>query len=211
MLAIKTERTLHQRLLLLGDLIPRFPGETKADGFSPREGRKKGIRVRRPLSRIGTLRVEPEHACDRLAFRPRWLHARRALDGPWFFHQGRIEIRRNSAADDPYITGDAAGRRGGGGGPPDVIGGVGEETGVRFGEERGPTTIALRQDDLVEELDGWVFGTGGFAVVDEFVEGLGFAEQVHVFTVAVWHAFDELVHVEVVDETGFPSVARCGI
>jgi len=82
---------------------------------------------------------------------------------------------------------------------------------VRFRREEGQARtapVALRQDDFVEELDGRVFGARGFALVDEFVEHLRLPQHVHVLRVAVRNAFEEVVHVEMIDEAGLARFAR---
>jgi hypothetical protein len=77
--------------------------------------------------------------------------------------------------------------------------------------EGGAAAVALRQDDFVEQLDGRVLGARGFALVDELVEHLRLPQHVHVLRVAVRDRFEEVVHVEVVDQAGFAGLARGGV
>ena len=92
-----------------------------------------------------------------------------------------------------------------------MIRGVGKEIGVRFRREHGqrrPAAVALGEDDLVEEFDGRVFAARGFALVDELVEHLCLAEHVHILRVTVWHALEEGVHVEVIDQACLARFSR---
>lgn len=50
------------------------------------------------------------------------------------------------------------------------------------------TSIALRQDDLVEELDGWVVSSRGLPFVDELVERLSLSQHMHIVAIAMRHA-----------------------
>lgn len=75
-----------------------------------------------------------------------------------------------SRNDRSIIAWEAAVRRSGGRRAPEVIGGVREEVGAGLREEGSAAAVALREDDLVEEEDGWVGGGFGLALVDEFVE-----------------------------------------
>jgi len=69
-----------------------------------------------------------------------------------------------------------------------VIGSVAQERSVRLREERSVTSIALRQDDLVEELDGWVVSSRGLPFVDELVERLSLSQHMHIVAIAMRHA-----------------------
>ena len=80
-----------------------------------------------------------------------------------------------------------------------MIGSIREEGRTRFRKERSPTSIALREDNLIEQLDRRILCSRGFALVNEFVECLGFAQHVHVLAVAVRHTLEESFHVEVID------------
>ena len=62
-------------------------------------------------------------------------------------------------------------------------------------------TIPLGKDDLVEQLDARVLGSRRLAFMDELVEGLRLAQHVHIVAVSMWHTLQELIHVEVVDES----------
>lgn len=85
---------------------------------------------------------------------------------------------------------------------------VRQKAGVGLREERSPSSVAFRQDDFVEELDGWVLGATLFALVNEFVESLRLSQHVHVLAVAMWDAPQELLHVEVVDHSLSLMLAR---
>ncbi len=88
-----------------------------------------------------------------------------------------------------------------------MIGSIRQKPRGGFREERLFPAIAFRQNNLVKEFYVGVLGAGGLALVDELVEGLGLAEEVHVLAVAVRDAAQELVHVEVVEQAGFATVA----
>ncbi len=88
-----------------------------------------------------------------------------------------------------------------------MIGSVCEEGSVGFREACHSASITLRKDDLVKEFDGRIFGTRCFTLVDKFVEGLRFAEHLHVIAIAMGNAFYELIHVEMVEHARFASIA----
>lgn len=82
-----------------------------------------------------------------------------------------------------------------------MIGSVAQEVRVGLREKASMPTISLGKYDLVEELDAGILGPGRLALMDEFVEGLCLPQHVHIITVSVWHTLQELVHVEMVDES----------
>lgn len=86
---------------------------------------------------------------------------------------------------------------------------VGEESRARFGKDGSSASVSLGQDDLVEQLDLGIFGTGRLTLVDEFVEALSLAKHGHVLAVTVRNTSEEGVHIEVVDETCLLAFTGC--
>ena len=109
---------------------------------------------------------------------------------------------------------------------PEMFRRVGEEIASGFAEEAGAATVAFGEDDFVEQFDGRVVRTGGFALVNELVETLGMSangvndsgtvitlsllQHFHVLHVFVRHALHELIHLELVDHPRPLLIARSG-
>lgn len=72
------------------------------------------------------------------------------------------------------------------------------------------STVALRQDDFVEQLDGRIIRSSRFSLVNELVETLSLLHHEHVLLVLVRHALHEFVHFEVVEQTRLFLVPRGG-
>lgn len=89
-----------------------------------------------------------------------------------------------------------------------MVRGVAEEARARFRKEAPVPTIALGENDLVEKLDARIFSARRLSLVNELIECLRLSQHVHIFAVAMWYALQELVHVEVVDESLLLSLAR---
>ena len=90
-----------------------------------------------------------------------------------------------------------------------MVRGIGQERGIRLGEQRSAASIPLRKDDFIEQFDRRIFRACRFALVDELVEGLCFAQHVHVLAVAVRDAFEELIKVEAEEHAGFAVFTGC--
>lgn len=161
----------------------------------------------RSLLGLRTLRAQTKHTSNRLPLRPGLSQPRRTLYTPRLLHERRIQLRRCPARRSHDIASKARRRGRSSRRAPEVIRSIREKGGRRLREERALTTVPLRHDDLVEELDARIFSTDRFALVDELVEHLRLAQHVHIFAVAMGTALEELVHVEVVDETGFAAFA----
>ena len=112
-----------------------------------------------------------QHRRNRLSLRFLLRNPRYALDDPWFFHEGRVELRWDASDHLAVVTRETSTRRGGRSRTPKVVGGVVEEVRRRLGENGGATAVLLGKDDLIEELDLWVIWPNGFPLVDEFIEG----------------------------------------
>ena len=63
-------------------------------------------------------------------------------------------------------------------------------------------SVSLGEDDLVEEGYFGVVGRCCFALVDEFVEGLGLLEHEYVLGVVLRETSFEACHVELVEHSG---------
>ena len=90
-------------------------------------------------------------------------------------HERRIQLRRCPARDRFRVGREPTIRRRSRCRAPEMIRSIGEERDIRLREQRGATSIPLRKDDLVKQLDRRIFGPSRLALVDEFVEGLRFA------------------------------------
>ena len=124
-------------------------------------------------------------------------------------HQRGIQPGRNPRGAGLHIARQTTRRRRRGRRAPQVIRGIRQERGTAvLGEDAAVAAVAFRQDDLVEELDGRVLGAGGLAVVDELIEALRVGVACACIPSHHGYAAQELVHVEVIDETGFAAVAR---
>lgn len=88
---------------------------------------------------------------------------------------------------------------------------VTQEIRVGLGEEAPVPAVPLGKDDLVEQFDARVLGSGRLALVYEFVEGLCLPQHIHIVAVSVWDTLQELVHVEVVNESLLPPFSRSGM
>jgi len=107
-----------------------------------------------------------------------------------------------------------------------VIGGIREKISLGFAEYGRTAPVALGEDHLIEEGDGWVGGGFRLALVDELVERLGIVswkpmiverrctlslhqDLLYVFRILVGQTADESIHVKAVEHPGFLLILTC--